>query len=156
MKRGILILLLAMCVSSLHAQEAPVTRSNALLFHPLALAAGAVMGAIEVIVEYQHAFGDYFVASLKPDIAFTSYGTVFGGYLGAIVHPVGGGLKGFYIAAYGGAVFVSSYLIPAASLQLGYQWVLKGGFVTGVGGGAKYDSITGVTAALVLPVGFAL
>lgn len=128
---------------------------NALLFRPGALLLGALSGTLEICVEYQRAFGEYFVLALIPDVAFTYTGTVFGVQVGGVAHPIGGGLKGFYIGLYPGVYFAGPYVIAAATVELGYQWVFASGFALALGGGASYLYAIGPKANLNISVGFA-
>ena len=152
------LLILAFIVFSLQAEEnelAEVKRSNAILFQPVALALSLLIG-LEATVEYQHAFGKYFVLSVMPDIIVVNGTMGMGLFMGALVHPMGTGLKGFYLGAYPGILFVSSYALPIVMLDIGYQWILKNsGIVLGVGGGAKWSAITGVGANFTFNLGFA-
>ncbi|MBN1837106.1 MAG: hypothetical protein JW820_14720 [Spirochaetales bacterium] len=159
MKRMLVaIVLVCLGVSGVGAQPAePPPADNAILFQPVAVALTLLVGIIEVTVEYQHAFGEYFVLSVMPDVAFApGYGFVGGGaFLGLIAHPLGGGLRGFYIGAYPGILYIEPVLMAAAIVDVGYQWVTRGGLVFGVGGGGKYTTVTGIGFNITINLGFA-
>lgn len=150
------MLVLLLCSGFIFArEETPQERKNAIVFKPGSLMLGALIGVVDIFVEYQHAFGQYFVLTVAPEIAFSFLGTAVGVELGAVIHPTGHGLKGFYFGFYPG-IYVGDWAWTTSwSLELGYEWVFNSGFVLVLGGGAGYIWISGPTPRLNISLGFA-
>ena len=132
-------------------------RKNGVVFKPLILALGAIIGAIDIAAEYQRALGKHFVLTVMPEFGLTPDGSIFGLEVGAVLFPLKFKryLHGFYLGVYPMILGNSTgAILWRISAKLGFQWALPSGFIIGLGGGARIDSWAGIFPSVDFGIGF--
>jgi hypothetical protein len=164
-KIGTILLLAVLAVSVLPAQETTGTaaeaavRDNSFGINVLGAVGGLIFGSVDIMIEYQHAFGPHLALLVTPEVLF---GTGFWGIasgVGLNIYPMGKYLHGFFISLFpvGGVVGAGGYIFPyfGAFLRLGFEWVFDSGFLLSLGGGGRWDNYRGLGPNLVLTLGYA-
>jgi hypothetical protein len=112
-------------------------RENAILFNPMGIILGAVVGVADFEIQYQRSLNRYFALYLNPELAFSISGSVFGIGVGGYFFPLGRQLNGLYLSAEVIPI-ISMPILVGFEAMLGWQWITRNGFAISLGAGGVY------------------